>query len=298
MVEQRFLAETALITAEHPRTVRTVVVAPPTIWDPAPGLATDLIADTGRVPWLSPTLLSSIAADKSVERGPLTYPTTAMSQELPSSYLAASDNGVGALRRDLATFRSILAPPIGPTAVSLDDATLRTESAVWRTDLGAGLALRREVADELAAKRAAVNISSSRRLITLASRRGSIPITISNELDQAVVVRLQLSAVSSARLSAPVTAPQTIAAGRKLTNEVKAVVNQAGLFPIKAQLLTPEGEPYGPAVTLRLRSTAYGGLALGITVGALGALFLAIIVRLIRRNRRQRQPGLQAGASP
>jgi hypothetical protein len=289
MIEQRFLAETALITAEHPRTSRTVVVVPPRMWDPDPALAAALVSDTGRVPWLTPTLLSSITSDTSVDREPLTYPTEAMSQELPNSYLAARDNGVVALRRDLASFRSILAPPIGQTAVSLDDATLRTESAAWRGDLGAGLSLRHRVADDLAAKRASVNISSSRRLITLASRRGTIPITISNDLDQAVVVRLQLSAVSTARLTAPVTAPQTIAAGRKLTDEVKAVVNQAGLFPIKAQLLTPDGEPYGPAVTLRLRSTAYGQLALGITVGALAALFLAIVVRLVRRNRRRQR---------
>ena len=292
MLEQRFLAETAMITAERPVDSRDVVIAPPATWDPVPGLATALIEDTGRVPWLAATPLPSMVDDSStgghVDRGPLTYSSEASAAELPGSYLTDPNNGVVALRRDLASFRSILAPPIGPTAVALDDATLRTESAAWRNDLSAGLDLRKEVADDLAAKRAAVNISSSRRLITLASRRGTIPITITNDLDQAVVVRLQLSAVSSARLTAPVTTPQTIAAGRKLTEEVKAVVNQAGLFPIKAQLLTPDGESYGPAVTLRLRSTAYGQLALGITAGALGALFLAVIIRLLRRGRRRR----------
>jgi hypothetical protein len=290
LVEQRFLAETALITAERPLDSRDVIATPPLRWDPVPGLATALIADTGRVPWLAPTSLSSIAVADSVARGPLNYPPEAMGAELPESYLNDPDNGVVALQRDLSTFRSILAPPIGPTAVSLEDATLRAESAAWRDDLSAGLALRQQVAEDLTAKRNAVNISSSRRLITLASRRGTIPITISNDLDQAVVVKLQLSAVSSARLAAQVTAPQTIAPGRKLTEEVKAVVNQAGLFPVKAQLLTPDDEPYGPPVTLRLRSTAYGQLALGITAGALGALFLAVIIRLIRRGRGRRSP--------
>jgi hypothetical protein len=290
LLEQRFLAETALITAERPLDSRDVVVVPPPGWDPVPGLATSMIEDTGRVPWLAPTSLTAMTAaspEDSPEREPLTYPESAASAELPNSYLSDKSHGVVAIRKDLTSFRSILAPPIGPTAVSLDDATLRAESASWRDDLSGALALRQEVADDLATKRAAVNISSSRRIITLASRRGTIPITISNDLDQAVVIRLQLSAVSSARLTAPVTDTQTIAAGRKLTNEVKAVVNQAGLFPVKAQLLTPDGEPYGPPVTLRLRSTAYGQLALGITAGALGALFLAVVIRLIRRNRRR-----------
>jgi hypothetical protein len=298
MVEQRFLAETAMITAEQPAVSRDIVVVPPLMWDPAPGLAAALIADAGRVPWLTPTPLPSIVSDDAVGRGPLSYPDEARAAELPASYLTDPSNGVVAIRRELSSFRSILAPPIGPTAVSLADATLRTESAAWRDDLGTGLALRANVADNLAAKSAAVNISSSRRLITLASRRGTIPITISNDLDQAIVVRLQLTAVSSARLSAPVTAPQTIAPGRKLTNEVKAVVNQAGLFPIRAQLLTPDGRPYGPAVTLRLRSTAYGQLALGITATALGVLFVAVIIRLIRRGRRRGRGQREPAAAP
>jgi hypothetical protein len=288
LLEQRFLAETALITAEHPTTQRDVVVAPPPRWNPAPGLAEALVADTGRVPWLTPTTLSAIEGSNTPERIALTYPTDAAATELPTSYLTDPNDGIAALRQNLASFRSILAPPIGPTAISLGDATMRAESAAWRTDLAAGLALRQEVTADLAAKRAAVSISSAQRLITLASRRGTIPVTISNDLDQAVVVRLQLSAVSSARLTAPVTAPQTIAAGRKLTDEVKAVVNQAGLFPIRAQLLTPDGEPYGPSVNLRLRSTAYGQLALGITAAALGVLFVAVVVRLVRRARKAR----------
>jgi hypothetical protein len=291
LLEQRFLAETAMITAERPVDSRDVVIAPPTMWDPVPGLASALLEDTGRVPWLAPTPLSAMVGNnnetESVSHDPLTYPPAAAAAEQPGSYLTDEDNGVVAVRRDLATFRSILAPPIGPTAVSLDNATLRSESAAWRDDLSAGLAVREDVANDLAERLAAVNISSSQRLITLASRRGTIPITISNDLDQAVMVRLQLSAVSSARLTAPVTTLQTIPAGRKLTEEVKAVVNQAGLFPIKAQLLTPDGTPYGPAVTVRLRSTAYGQLALGITAGALGALFLAVIIRLLRRGRRR-----------
>ncbi|MFL6239051.1 MAG: DUF6049 family protein, partial [Actinomycetes bacterium] len=283
LLEQRFLAETALITAEHPTQSRDVIVAPPTSWDPVPGLATALVADTGRVPWLTSTTLDAVNADDSVARDPLTYPDAAANAELPRSYLA----GIISIRRDLSTFRSILTPPIGPTAVSLEDATMRAESAWWRGDLSGGLALREQVASDLSDKLDAVSISSSQRLITLASRRGTIPVTISNNLDQAVVIGLQLSAVSKARLLAPPTDNKTIAAGRKLTVEVKAVVNQAGLFPVKAQLLTPDGEPYGSAVTLRLRSTAYGQLALGITAGALSALLVAIVFRLVRRNRRR-----------
>ncbi|MDX6286158.1 MAG: hypothetical protein QOG53_1643 [Frankiales bacterium] len=290
LLEQRFLAETALITAERPVDSRDVVIAPPRRWDPDPALAADLLADTGRVPWLQPITLPDVHTSDAARTG-LTYPDSAVAAELPGSYLTGR-GGVAGLRRNLATFRSILQPPVGPTAVSLDYATLRTESTAWRDDKNSGVALRDEVATDLRTKQASVKISSSRRLITLASRNGTIPITIVNDLDQSVVVRLQVKATSDARLSAPDSAPQTVAAGHKVTYEVKAVVNQAGLFPVTVQLLTPDKKPYGPEVTLRLRSTAYGQLAVGITGGALGVLFLAILVRLIRRGRHARRHDL------
>jgi hypothetical protein len=289
IVEQRFLAETALITAEHPQDQRDIVVAPPRRWDPDPALAAALLADTGRVPWLQPIHLSQVRTGDAA-RTTLTYPDVAAAAELPASYLSGP-GGVATLRRDLAVFRSILQPPVGPTAIALDYAALRTESLAWRhEDMGTGIALRDSVARELADRRDAVNISSGRRLITLASRRGRIPITISNDLDQSVVVKLQLTATNQARLSAPDTAPLTVAAGHKVTYELQAVVNQAGLFPVTVRLLTPQDppQPYGPEVTFRLRSTAYGQLAVGITAGALGVLFLAVLVRLFRRARHAR----------
>jgi hypothetical protein len=290
LLEQRFLAETALITAERPVDSRDVVVVPPRRWDPDPALARDLLADTGRVPWLQPIALRDVQASDAGRTG-LTYPDAAAAAELSTSYLSGA-SGVAGLRRDLATFRSILQPPVGPTAITLDYATLRTESSARREDQAAGIRLRDEVAADLRSKRAAVSISSSRRIITLASRHGTIPITIVNDLDQSVVVRLSLKATSNARLSAQDTAPQTVAAGHKVTYEVQAVVNQAGLFPVTVQLLTPDKHAYGPEVTLRLRSTAYGQLAVGITAGALGVLFLAVFVRLIRRARHARRHDL------
>ena len=51
---QRFLAETAMIVAERPQLARSLVVAPPRRWNPAPGLAGDLLSETVHAPWLKP----------------------------------------------------------------------------------------------------------------------------------------------------------------------------------------------------------------------------------------------------
>ncbi len=58
--EQRFLAETAMIAAEQPRLPRTVVVTPPRQWNPAPGLASQLLTETVQAPWLRPASLASL----------------------------------------------------------------------------------------------------------------------------------------------------------------------------------------------------------------------------------------------
>src|SRR4029077_20576709 len=54
-VRQRFLAETAMIAAEAPDSVRTIVVAPPDDWSPPEALAGDLLGETAAAPWLPPT---------------------------------------------------------------------------------------------------------------------------------------------------------------------------------------------------------------------------------------------------
>jgi hypothetical protein len=62
---------------------------------------------------------------------------------------------------------------------------------------------------------------------------------------------------------------------------VKAVAT--GVVPVDARLLTPGGAPYAQPVTLEVRVTQYGTVALFITIGAAGVLFLAAGVRLVRR---------------
>ena len=60
--EQRFLAETAMIAAESPGLPRSVVITPPRQWNPAPGLARQLLAETDQAPWLRPASLSNLLA--------------------------------------------------------------------------------------------------------------------------------------------------------------------------------------------------------------------------------------------
>ena len=290
--EQRFLAETLLITLEHPHDPRTVVVAPPRQWHPAPSYARGVLADTGRVPWLKALTIPEAAAGSgaATPHGPLTYPVGAAAAELPPSYLgrptAPVDGSVGSsvagLRSGLREFEAILVGT-DDTTVALDLAVFRLESAAWRDDPRQARRLRATVRAALLGRKNKVRIGTA-GLVTLTSRSGTIPVTVVNGLSQPVRLQLVLSS-NSARVTTRSPGVQTIDAGHSVQVSVQTTraVRTSGVFPVSAQLLTPEGRPYSPAVKLLVRSTAYGVVALGITGGALGVLMFALAVRLVRR---------------
>ncbi|HEX6756040.1 MAG TPA: DUF6049 family protein, partial [Mycobacteriales bacterium] len=55
LAEQRLLAELAMITAERPNDVRTLVIAPPRRWDPSPAYAAAVLRDLSTLRWLDST---------------------------------------------------------------------------------------------------------------------------------------------------------------------------------------------------------------------------------------------------
>ena len=59
---QDFLAQTAMISSEAPNLARSLVIAPPTGWNPSPAEAAALLSITHNAPWLRPVALSALAA--------------------------------------------------------------------------------------------------------------------------------------------------------------------------------------------------------------------------------------------
>lgn len=281
---QRLLAETAVITAEQPSRSRALVTAPPRYWDPSPGFLGTLLNRVGTVPWLSIVPLSTVRASEpsSAPRAPLSYPAAAQRAELSRGYLTAPRFGIVALRTRLRDLRSVLGVQADTATLPFDLALLRAESARWRTQPSTGLAVRGATAKALLADSGRVAIAS-KGLITLASNRGTLPITLENNLDFPVNVRLRLTTASRARLTADDTALHTVEAHRKRTLQIDAKAFTSGVFTVRAQLFTPDGDPYGDPVELRVRSTAYGAIAVAVTTGGLALLAIAIVVRLSRR---------------
>jgi hypothetical protein len=295
LAEQRLLAELAMITAEAPSDPRTLVLAPARRWDPPVAYARALVADLGRLPWLtSVDALQAAAGTVSVDRGPRVYPPAARKRELPAGQVRQ----IATVEKLVADFRTALEDEDANAELTpYRDALRRAGSSAWRTDPRAGQAFTARLLRQIGALRAQVTMSSpATGDYTLASADSPLLLTLENRLDVPVSVRVRLTTPAGFAVSD--VGVVRIPAGDKRTVRVPASVQRTGTFKVRGQLTTPGQGPLGQEIALSVRSTAYGGLALGITGLAFAVLVGAVLVRLVRRLRGPPDAPPMAAGSP
>lgn len=279
---RRFLAETAMITAETPSVGRTrkILIAPPRQWAPGPEFLDRIVAATLAAPWIGGVDLDALrsAAPPELARARLRYPQSVRAAELSSTYVGAVKDMVS----DIALFAAVLSAPALLVA-PLDHAVFRLESAWWRgrdEQRGDRLSLERR---HLTALRELIKVSPGS--YTFGSRSGTIPVTVVNGLDQDVTVRIELIP-RNAKLSVDNTSvePTPIGANRKVQLPVAASARASGRVAVETQLLTPAGLRYdNQSVDLNVNITQFGTAALFVTMGAAGVLLLVGAARVARR---------------
>lgn len=188
-----------MIAAEAPNSSRSVVIAPPYNWSPTAALASDLLDETARAPWLTPTTLSSLATSPDPESKLARQPPPASKDspgELSHGYLTT----IRALSGALSVYESMLAQANPAYLASLDEALTATESAAWRRDGAAeGLALAKDLRDYVKDAEDKVKIITSIQ-VSMGGASGQVPVSIENGLHQAIEVKLNASVVNSAGL--------------------------------------------------------------------------------------------------
>jgi hypothetical protein len=275
--EQLFLAETAMIVLEQPNLPRTIVAATPRNWNPPSGWLPTLLRDASTVPWLSASSAPDLLSSAEVARGSLLPVDNAA---LPVSYLDEVADGQGLL----AGICTML--PARPESLRADCEQawtfLGAESANFRNDVPAGRRLLNALVGRAGAYGSAVHVAASPE-VTLTSRSGRVPVVLENELAQPVTVQLTLQARDRSRLRSATVVTRTLRARQKVQVEIKVHAESAGRFPVLLTLHSPSGQQLGEPLQITVRSTAYGILALAITAGAVGVLFLAVLIRAVRR---------------
>jgi hypothetical protein len=299
-VEQRFLAETAMIAAERPGWARSIVIAPPREWDPPAGLASGLLSETVHAPWLRPVSLASLAAVKhpagqvTRQRPPMTVSGAQLSQSLVTQ--------VRQLDQQAQVLESIQVAPSPSPVSGLDRAMFAIESSAWRAPGGrAGQqALADQVSGQLTSEEHKLKIVVTARE-QLTGKTGTVPVTLANRLPYPVRVRLAADPGGGVTVKKqPRT--MTLHADEQIIVPLQVTASGVGSTNLTLSLLTPDGTPIPDVrASMTIQATHYGTLALVIIAGVLGVFMISSGIRTFRRRGRRGRDASSSdppGASP
>ncbi|MEO3811391.1 DUF6049 family protein [Sphaerisporangium sp. B11E5] len=281
LAKQRFLAETAMISAEPAPRARSVVVAPPRRWSPDPEFVTGLLRTAASVPWLKPVPLTSIKpSGPAVPRADLTYTDKDRAAELARSYMAGVEK--------LSDRAALTATVTGDQRRPFDTALLRLTSSAWRGRTGSAVPYVEQVDRAIARRTDAISVTTGEQR-TLAGKNGIVPITIRNDLrDQEATVGVKITSRDRRLLTiGAYESPVTIGPGGTRQLDIPMVANGGGQIVVKVQLTTADGTPYDEPVELTVTTTGYGAIALVIVGGGLAVLLAAVALRVLRRRSRR-----------
>ena len=290
LAEQRWLVESAMVSAEQPDATRTLVVAPARDAELVPAVAAQSMLDAGRLPWLCAVPLADVVAGS--EQCPLGGPVGAARAQrgaplppLPDDPVLSEQQRarVAAARRDVDQLTgAVLATgdAAAATKARLLRAAFRAESQAWRGPRS-GRTLARLLQEDVTQLLGRVALLTGP--VTLTSSRGQVTVDVENQLDQAVTVQVRLQADNAARLAVTGDDVQTVPPRTSVPLSLQAEPRTSGRFPVRAQLLDRRGEPFGEPSEFVIRSTRYGSLALAVTGVSAGVLLVAAGYRLFRR---------------
>jgi hypothetical protein len=293
---QDFLAQTAMIAAELPSTERSLVVAPPTSWDPSAAEANALLAIThgDGAPWLHPTGMSTLAAAAAKLPSTTRVPAKQVSpSELSDDYL----DKVATVQASLSVFKDLLYQPPARQVDSLDAALAALQSSAWRGQgspggwLAMGL-LSLYVQDS----EKKVQMIASKKIL-LAGQSGETPVSVQNGLGQPIQVQVTAITPPGSQLQVgDFNALLTVQAGKTNTTRIPVHSAMIGTATVQLQLATQNGSPLtwqGTTQLLSVEVTRFGRSLLILIGGALGILVLTSAYRL----RRKRLAGARNGGS-
>ena len=284
---QRFFAETATRHLEFPGVPERVTHAIlPAHWEARPYTVERLLNGIARAPWITPRKPAQgfahvvrpqerqLITRASELRGQVDYQQIPPVEQAVDTYadIGAPEGRVARLDRNLlvAMSRSWLSEPPS-TEVGLE---YITETS-------------REIAEEFA------KLSVSGPDTTLTSQRSAIEVNVFNEAAYPVTVDvdffdqdgdIRIDESDKEELN-----DLTIDPGEAPAIKVDAIADSSGIFNLEARILSPETGALISSNPIRIRSTNFNQIALGITFGALAFLILFYVLRLTRRRRSARR---------
>lgn len=277
----RVVAETAMLFAAAPgRDGRVVAVVPPVGWA-APGLLPDeLYTRLAQAPWLRLDEPAAVAG-----RGAVTAPWTGTAPlDSPRTILLGR---VATAQNRLEGLAAAVGTADAPTVIARGDDLLRAVS-VWPTTDPEARAdpLLTAVEEETAAAIGTVTIPRD-SVVTLASERGVIPVTVQHADGVPLDVVVEVAAQGRLNFTNGTFRSVRLETGGTATVTFEATALGRGTFPMAVTVRTPGREIVLASALVRVRATAVSQPALF----AIGGVVLLLL--LVGRLRRPRQPQLE-----
>ena len=282
---QDFLAQTAMIAAETD-TSRSLVIAPPSNWDPSPAEANALLEITHDAPWLHSTGLSALSA-AAAQLPTVTHvpPKQVSGNELNDTYI---DYLATKVIPNVNLFKDLLYQPSAQQLDSLTAALAATESSAWRGRGSPGGWLAAvNLYDYLTDAEHKVQLIASKKIL-LAGQSGETPVSVQNGLGVPVQVRVTASTPAGSDLQVgPFNALLTVQGDKSNTVTMPVQSAAIGTTTLQLQLATQNGlRLTGPGASqpLSVEVTRFGRSLLIIIGAALGILVLTSAYRLRRKR--------------
>ncbi len=277
-VRQRILSEAAVRLSEPAR--RPLVVVFPPAWDP-PGTGDYSEFFEGLdVSWMRMASLAD--ATSAVTPRPLTadrftYPPWQRNHEVGDAAFASLDDLDQQARQlqDVINVDNDLASRIRGDVLGNVSYFARVNGVRSRlATLNTGGWVRAQLGS--------ITVSGPRRVI-LSSESGPFSVSITNGLDQPVIVRLQTTSDPPMQIDVP--EQLELDANSTTTRLLEASTDKLGVHNVTLTLTDVNGEPLGSSTRVPVRAAQVSDVIWLVMGGAVALLFVAIVLRLGRRIR-------------
>ena len=277
---QQLLSDTFLLSKQVNDPDRVIVVSPEVYWEPTLESSLVIAQTLTRAPWIRPVLLSEVANQEvsNVLRNPYEFSAVDLAQELPVEHVVEIKRAQGLL----AQVASILTDqePVDNYAKAI----LQSSSNSFRANRRDRETYLDLIINSLVDTRSSVQILAQGSVV-LPGNEGSIPLTIANDLDQNVLVRLSAKSNPELRFSVNDLGLIEIEPGAKRGVTLEAKIVGSGEIDVELQLLTPAGEKFGDPVLISVQSAAYSQVATWVAAIAFVALILFSVNSFVRRRK-------------
>jgi hypothetical protein len=270
-VRQRLVSEAALRRGSG----KPLVAVIPDGWHP-PQTPASFVTPWSKAAWISSsTLTEAVSGHKatSVTADKLRYPRREMKAEISAARISTAGElvGAGKLLQRVLTHNDKVSDDVVSEALT----TTAYSARKAKTDPGT------DALDQISAELSSITVRVPPKVILSSMKGGEFQVTLSNELDQPVTVRLD--AITDKSLRVATSEPVQLDANSKASFNLAASMLDTGTHTALIVVTDTKGNPLGAHASVPIRPSQVSGVIWWFVGTGCALLFAAIAVRLTRR---------------